>query len=424
MLTGPAMPDGQTTNGAAKRPFDLAAIRADFPILATEIYGKRLAFLDSAASAQKPRSVIDSDVKLYETSYANIHRGVYKFSQDATEAYEQARLKVQAFMGAASHREIIFVRGATEGINLVAQSWGRANLKAGDEIILTELEHHSNIVPWQMVAEEKGAVIKVVPVLDDGSVDHQAYLDLLGPNTKIAAFAHISNAIGTELPVKAMVKAAHDVGALTLVDGCQAAPHIPIDMADLDADFYVFSGHKTYGPTGIGVLYGKQALLDAMPPWQGGGDMIETVSFAGTTYNDLPHKFEAGTPHIAGGIGLGAALDYLTSFDWEDITAHEADLMAYAKEQLSQINSLKIIGAETERKAVISLVMAEAHPHDIGTILDRAGVAVRAGHHCAQPVMDRFSIPGTARVSFGLYNGRDDVDQLVLGLEKVREFFG
>jgi len=414
------MPD----SAAPKRLFDLDAVRQDFPILSETVHGKRLAFLDSAASAQKPRAVIDSDVRLFETSYANIHRGVYKFSQDATEAYEQARFKVQHFMGAASHREIIFVRGATEGINLVANTWGRAHLREGDEILLTELEHHSNIVPWQIVAEATGAVVKAVPVLDNGGVDHDAYLAMLGPRTKIAAFAHISNAIGTELPVKAMIAAAHAAGAITLVDGCQGAPHVPLDMADLDADFYVFSGHKTYGPTGIGVLYGKEALLDAMPPWQGGGDMIETVSFAGTTYNDLPHKFEAGTPHIAGGIGLGVALDYISAFDWADIMAHEADLMAYGEEALSSINSVQILGKDTARKAVISITMAEAHPHDIGTILDRSGVAVRAGHHCAQPVMDRFSIPGTARISFGIYNGRDDIDQLVAGLEKVREFFG
>lgn len=419
------MADGTQPNDRdTYRAFDLAAIRADFPILGETVYGRRLAFLDSAASAQKPRAVLDAERQLYETSYANIHRGVYKFSQDATESYEQARVRLRDFLGAADTREVISLRGATEGINLVAQSWGRANISAGDEIILTELEHHSNIVPWQMLAEEKGAVIRVVPVLEDGQIDLGAYHRLLGPRTKMVAAAHISNALGSLLPVQEMIKAAHAVGAKVLLDGCQAAPHMPLDMQALDVDFYVFSGHKLYSTSGCGVLYGKRDLLEAMPPWQGGGDMIETVSFAGTTYNDLPHKFEAGTPHIAGGIALAAAVDYLSAFDWQDIAAHEMDLLAYATDRLSRVNSLRIIGTEPGKKAVISFVMQTAHPHDIGTLLDRSGVAVRVGHHCAQPIMERFGVPGTVRASFGLYNGRDDVDQLVEGLEKVREFFG
>lgn len=414
------MPDGQHH----KRVFDVEAIKQDFPILSETVHGKRLAFLDSAASAQKPQAVMDSDRDLFEHGYANVHRGVYKFSQDATDTFESARETVRAFIGAKSTKETLFVRGATEGINLVAQSWGRQTIAAGDEIILTEIEHHSNIVPWQMLVQEKGATIKVVPVLDNGQIDLEAYKALLGDRTKLVACAHISNAIGTLLPVEEMIAAAHAVGAVVLIDGCQAAPHIPLDMQALDADFYVFSGHKVYGPTGIGVLYGKQALLEAMPPWQGGGDMIETVSFSGTTYNDLPHKFEAGTPHIAGAIGLGAALDYLTRFSWDDIMAHEAELMAYAHEKLSRVNSVQVIGDPSHKRAAISFVMNEAHPHDIGTLLDRSGVAVRAGHHCAQPIMERFNVPGTARASFGIYNDKADVDQLIAGLEKVRDIFG
>lgn len=405
-------------------PLDVAAIRAEFPILSETVYGKPLTFLDSAASAQKPRSVIEAETKLYEGYYANIHRGVYKFSQDATEAYENTRETVRAFINANRKRECIFVRGATEGINLVAQTWGRANLKEGDEIILSEMEHHSNIVPWQMVAEEKGATIKVIPVLDDGSLDMEAYKGLLNERTKMVAFAHISNSIGTLTDAKEIIRLAHTVDALTLVDGCQAAPHMKIDVQDLDADFYAFSAHKAYGPTGIGVIYGKEALLDAMPPWQGGGDMIATVTFEKTTYNDLPHKFEAGTPNIAGGIAMDEALKFINSIGHDRIEAHEAELLKYATEQLSVVNSVRIIGTAPSKAAVLSFVMEHAHPHDIGTILDRQGIAIRAGHHCAQPVMDRFGIPGTARASFGVYNDKDDVDRLVEGLKKVMDIFG
>jgi cysteine desulfurase/selenocysteine lyase len=406
------------------KPLDIAAIKAQFPILSETVYGKPLTFLDTAASAQKPKAVIEAETQLYEGYYANIHRGVYKFSQDATQAYEDTRETVRAFINANRAKECIFVRGATEGINLVAQTWGRANLKAGDEIILTYLEHHSNIVPWQMVAEEKGAVIKVVPILDDGSLDMDAYRGLLSDRTKLVAFAHISNSIGTMTPAKEIIRLAHAAGALALVDGCQAAPHMKIDVQDLDADFYAFSAHKAYGPTGVGVLYGKEALLDAMPPWQGGGDMISTVTFEKTTYNDLPHKFEAGTPNIAGGIAMNEALKFINEIGHDAISAHEADLLAYATKQLTAMNSVRIIGTTPEKGALISFVMEHAHPHDIGTILDRQGIAIRAGHHCAQPVMERFGIPGTARASFGIYNDRDDVDRLVEGLKKVTDIFG
>jgi len=405
-------------------PIDVAAIRADFPIFEETVYGKPLTFLDTAASAQKPRSVIDAETGLYEHYYANIHRGVYKFSQDATEAYEKTRERVRTFINAATSKECLFVRGATEGINLVAQSWGRTNITAGDEIILSEMEHHSNIVPWQLLAEEKGAKIRVIPVLDDGSLDLEVYHGLLNDKTKLVGVGHVSNAIGTINPVKDMIAAAHKVGAKVLIDGCQAAPHMKIDVQDLDADFYAFSAHKAYGPTGIGVIYGKEALLNAMPPWQGGGDMISTVSFGGTTFNDLPYKFEAGTPNIAGGIAMHAALDYIDAVGHDRIAAHEHDLLAYATEQLSAFNSVRIIGTAKEKTALISFNMEGAHPHDVGTILDRQGVAVRVGHHCAQPVMDRFDIPGTVRASFGIYNDRADVDRFIKGLEKVRDIFG
>ena len=403
---------------------DVAAVRAAFPILSQSVYSKPLVFLDSAASAQKPHTVIEAEKALYEGYYANIHRGVYKFSQDATEAYEATRETVRCFLNAKHQKECIFVRGATEGINLVAQAWGRANLKPGDEIILTYLEHHSNIVPWQMIAEEKGALIKVVPVLEDGALDMAAYKTLLSSRTKMVAFAHISNSIGTLTPAKEIIRLAHSAGALALVDGCQAAPHLKIDVQDLNADFYAFSAHKAYGPTGIGVIYGKEALLDAMPPWQGGGDMISTVSFEKTTYNDLPYKFEAGTPNIAGGIAMNSALKFITDIGLDKIAAHEAKLLSYATERLSAFNSIRIIGTAPQKGALISFVMNQAHPHDIGTILDRQGIAVRAGHHCAQPIMDHFGVPGTVRASFGMYNDTDDIDRLVDGLKKVLDIFG
>lgn len=403
---------------------DVKAIREDFPIFRETVYGKPLTFLDTAASAQKPSVVIEAEKELFEHYYANIHRGVYKFSQDSTEAYERTRETVRAFINAARKRECIFVRGATEGINLVAQTWGRSNIVDGDEIILSELEHHSNIVPWQMLAQEKGAIIKVIPLRDDGSIDMAAFETLLSDRTKLVAVAHVSNSIGTELPVADIIRKAHAAGAKVLLDGCQATPHMAVDVQALDVDFYAFSAHKMYGPTGIGVLYGKEALLDAMPPWQGGGDMISTVSFAGTTYNDLPHKFEAGTPNIGGGVAFHYAIEYMTSIGMDRIAAHEKALLDYATDALAASNSVNIIGTSPQKGAIISFVMPTAHPHDIGTILDRQGIAVRAGHHCAQPVMERFDVPGTVRASFGIYNDFEDVDRLVDGLKKVVDLFG
>lgn len=403
---------------------DVKAIREDFPIFNETVYGKPLTFLDTAASAQKPSVVIEAEKQLFEQYYANIHRGVYKFSQDSTEAYERTRETVRAFINAARKRECIFVRGATEGINLVAQTWGRSNIAQGDEIILSELEHHSNIVPWQMLAEEKGATIKVIPLRDDGSVDMDVFDTLLSDRTKLVAVAHVSNAIGTELPVTDIIRKAHAVGAKVLLDGCQATPHMAVDVQALDVDFYAFSAHKMYGPTGIGVLYGQETLLDAMPPWQGGGDMISTVSFAGTTYNDLPHKFEAGTPNIGGGVAFHHAIDYMSGIGMDRIAAHEQALLEYATNALAASNSVNIIGTSQQKGAIISFTMPTAHPHDIGTILDRQGIAVRAGHHCAQPVMERFEVPGTVRASFGIYNDFEDVDRLVDGLKKVVDLFG
>ncbi len=402
---------------------DVARLRADFPILGQTVHGKPLTFLDSAASAQKPQAVIDAVSNLYQTGYANIHRGIYKLSQDATESYEHVREQVRELINAEHSKECIFVRGATEGINLVAQSWGRTFLEAGDEIILSEIEHHSNIVPWQMLRDEKGLVIKVAPVDDDGALDLNAFAALLSPKTKLVAMVHVSNVIGTIMPVKKVIELAHAAGAKVLIDGCQAVPHMPVDVRALDADFYVFSGHKIYGPTGIGVLYGKAALLDAMPPWQGGGDMISTVTFEKTTFNELPHKFEAGTPNIAGGIGLGAAIDYVKSIGFEAIAAHEAALLDYATDKLRGINQLRIIGTAPEKGAILSFVIDDIHPHDIGTILDREGVAVRTGHHCAQPAMERFGITATVRASFGLYNDFSDVDRLAGAIRKALEIF-
>ncbi len=402
---------------------DLAHIRADFPALGQDMYGKRLTFLDSAASAQKPRPVLDALRNFYEFEYANVHRGVYWLSQRATERYEQSRAKVRAFLNAARDEEIVFVRGATEGINLVAQSWGRAFLQPGDEVVISAMEHHSNIVPWQMLRDERGIVLRIAPITDDGDLDLAATAGLIGPRTKLVAIAHVANALGTILPVREVVAMARKVGAKVLVDGCQAVPHMAVDVRDLDVDFYVFSGHKLYGPTGIGILYARHEHLVAMPPWQGGGDMIRSVTFEKTEYADPPAKFEAGTPHIAGAVGLGAAIDYVQAIGFDAIAAHERDLMTYATERLGRINSLRIIGTSTTKSSVISFTLAGVHPHDIGTILDREGIAIRAGHHCAQPVMDRFEVAATARASFGIHNGRDDVDALVAGITKVLEIF-
>ncbi|MDA0653739.1 MAG: cysteine desulfurase [Proteobacteria bacterium] len=409
---------------ASSAPFDIMRVRQDFPILSQRVYDKPLVYFDSAASAQKPRAVIDAIKHTYETEYANVHRGVHYMSQKTTDAMEGAREKIRSFINAVSEREIIFVRGATEGINLVADCWGRQNLKPGDEIILSQLEHHSNIVPWQLIAERTGAVIKVVPVNDAGELEMDGYEALLGDRTAMVALTHVSNALGTITPMAEIIRLAHAQGVPVLVDGCQAIPHIPVDVQALDADFYVFSGHKLYGPSGIGVLYGKETLLNAMPPYQGGGEMIDLVTFEKTTYADLPFKFEAGTPHIAGAIALGAAIDYLTGLGLEKIAAHEDDLLAYGTEQLGKINSLRFVGTAAEKTAILSFVLDDVHPHDIGTILDREGVAVRTGHHCAQPIMERYDIAATVRASIGLYNTRDEIDVLVKALGRVQEIFG
>jgi len=414
-------------NAPLKQPvlaaLDPVAVRCDFPIFAHDVNGKKLVFLDSAASAQKPRAVIEAIRHVYEDEYANVHRGVYWLSQRATDAFEGAREKVRGLLNAASEKEIIFVRGATEGINLVAQTWGRQNLNAGDEILISAMEHHSNIVPWQMLRDERGIVLKVAPIDDDGELVVAGFRKLLGPRTRLVAITHVANALGTVLPVADLIRWSHEAGALVLIDGCQAVPHMAVDVRALDADFYVFSGHKLYGPSGIGVLYGKQAILEAMPPWQGGGDMIRSVTFEKTEYADLPYKFEAGTPNIAGAIGLGAAIDYVLGLGYAAIGAHEHDLTAYAHTRLNQLPGIRIIGQARDKAAVVSFVMDGVHPHDIGTILDGEGVSVRAGHHCAQPVMDRFDVPATARASFGVYNTREDVDALVAALRRVAEIF-
>ena len=404
--------------------FDVNVLRQDFPILTEEVYGKPFTYLDSAASAQKPRQVIEAISKVYSTEYSNVHRGVHYMSQKATDAMEEAREKIRSFINASSIREIIFVRGATEGINLIASSWGRRNLSAGDEIILTMLEHHSNIVPWQLIAEEVGASLEVVPIDRDGVLDMETYSNLLSDKTKFVAVTHVSNALGTILPVTELIRLAHERGAKVLVDGCQAAPHMKIDVRSLDADFYVLSGHKIYGPSGIGILYGKEKLLEAMPPYQGGGEMIDVVTFDKTTYADLPFKFEAGTPHIAGAIGMGAAVNYITAVGLDNIAAHENDLLKYGTNKLKGIDSLEIVGQAPEKAAILSFNLTGVHPHDVGTILDREGIAVRTGHHCAQPVMDYFDIASTVRASLGLYNNRSDIDALVAALERVKEIFG
>jgi cysteine desulfurase/selenocysteine lyase len=398
--------------------------REDFPIFKQQVYGKPLVYLDNAATSQKPAAVIEAERCYYEEYNANVHRGVHALSQRATDAYEGAREKVARFLNARSSREIVFVRGCTEGVNLVAQSYGRTVLKPGDEVLITAMEHHSNIVPWQMVCQQTGAVLKVAPINDAGELDFDAFERLLSEHTKIVAAVHVSNALGTINPVGRIVERAHAVGAKVLLDGAQAAPHVPVDVQALDCDFYAFSGHKIYGPTGIGALYGKEALLAAMPPYQGGGDMIKVVTFEKTLYNDLPYKFEAGTPHIAGAIGLGAALDYVAGIGMEAIAAHEHALLEYATGAVAGIKGLRLVGTARQKAGILSFVMDGVHPHDIGTILDHQGVAIRAGHHCAMPVMDRYGVPATARASFALYNTREDVDALVGGLRKVQEVFG
>jgi cysteine desulfurase/selenocysteine lyase len=402
---------------------DHKRLRRDFPILEQRINGRPLAYLDNAASSQRPQSVIDSISTYYRESHANVHRGVHTLSQRATEAYEGAREKVRRFINARSTREIIFVRGTTEAINLVAQSYGRSQFRRGDEIVLTWLEHHANIVPWQMLAAELGLVLRIVPIDERGMVDVAAYERLLGPRTRLAAFAHVSNALGTVLPVEQLITLARARGIPSLVDGAQAIPHLKIDVQALGCDFYAFSGHKMFGPTGIGVLYGREALLAAMPPWQGGGDMILTVSFSGTTYNALPYKFEAGTPSIADAIGLGAAIDYLNALDWDAISAYEEELLQYATRHVSAVPGVRLIGTADRKVGVVSFVMDGVHAHDLGTILDADGIAVRTGHHCAMPVMEFFNVAATARASLAFYNTTEEIDRLVAALARAREVF-
>jgi cysteine desulfurase/selenocysteine lyase len=399
-------------------------VRQDFPVLAGTANGCPLVYLDNAATSQKPRAVIETLTRFYQTENANIHRGVHELSQRATLAYEAARAKLQRFLNASDPHEVIFVRGATEAINLVASSFGRIRLRPGDEVVVSAMEHHSNLVPWQIACEIAGARLRVIPMSDAGELDLDALRHMLGDRTRLVAVVHVSNSLGTINPVPEIVRMAHDAGVPVLVDGAQAAPHMPIDVQELDADFYALSGHKMFGPTGIGVLYGKAKLLDAMPPYQGGGEMIRSVTFEKTTYAPLPAKFEAGTPHIAGAIGLGAAVDYLRGLSWEWIQHHEHDLLEYATEQLRFIPGLRIVGTAARKAAVISFVLEGVHAHDIGTILDQSGIAIRTGHHCTQPVMDRLGIPATARASFAFYNTREEVDALVRGVQEVRAVFG
>ncbi len=403
--------------------FDVERVRADFPILAQKVHGKPLVYLDNAATSQKPRAVIDAISRYYEGTNANIHRAVHHLSEQATEEYEAARKTAQNFINAPSLSEVIFVRGTTEGINLVAQTFGRANIHAGDEVVVTDMEHHSDIVPWQLLCEDRGAKLRVVPINDRGELILDEYSKLLGPKTKLVCVTHVSNALGTINPVCQIVDMAHSQGIPVLVDGAQAVPHLKVDVQALDCDFYSFSGHKVYGPTGIGVLYGKKALLEAMPPYQGGGDMILSVTFEKTTYNRLPYKFEAGTPDIAGVIGLGAALEYVGGLGIENIGTYEHGLLEYATAVVSKIPGLKIIGTAKEKAGVLSFTLENIHPHDIGTILDREGIAIRTGHHCSQPVMKRFGVDSTARASFAMYNTKQEVDALVRGIEKVKGVF-
>ena len=408
----------------AASAFDVERVRRDFPALHQDVHGKPLVYLDSAATSLKPQVVLDAVDEVYARDCANIHRAVHLLSQRATARYEGARAKVRAFLNAEKKSEVIFTRGTTEAINLVAQSFARTLLREGDEVLLSELEHHSNIVPWQIVCQQTGAKLVVVPMTERGEILREAFEAKLNDRTKIVALAHVSNALGTVLPVSELITLAHQKGAVVLLDGAQAVSHVEIDVQALDCDFYAFSGHKLYGPTGIGVLYGKERLLDGMPPYQGGGDMIRSVSFEETIYNELPYKFEAGTPNIAGAIGLGAAIDYYRSFDQQAVHAHEHEVLRYATEALQSVPGLRLIGTAPGKVAALSFLMDSAHPHDIGTIVDSEGVAIRTGHHCAQPVMEHFGIAATARASLGMYNTQADVDALVRALGKVQELFG
>jgi cysteine desulfurase/selenocysteine lyase len=413
----------QTVRPDRSTRFDVEEVRRDFPILREKVRGKPLVYLDNAATSQKPQVVIETLQKYYSRENANIHRGIHFLSERATQAYEDARAKVGGFLNAVESREIIFVRGTTEGINLVAQSYGRKFIGEEDEIILSAMEHHSNIVPWQILCEQVGARLRIIPMNDDGELLIDEYERLLGDRTKLVAVMHLSNALGTINPVKQIIQIAHRGGVPVLVDGAQAAPHLEVDVRDLDCDFYAFSGHKLYGPTGVGVLFGKASLLDAMPPYQGGGDMIRSVTFEKTLYNVLPYKFEAGTPNIAGGIGLGAAIDYLSQVGLELVTAYERELLDYATEAVSTISGVRIIGTAREKAGVLSFVLEGVHAHDVGTILDQEGIAIRTGHHCAMPVMQRFGVPATARASLAFYNTREEVDALVGATHKVKRMF-
>ena len=403
--------------------FDVQRIRRDFPILTRSIREQNLVYLDNAATTQKPQPVLDTLANYYATGNANIHRGVYLLSEEATAAYDRAREKVQGLLNARAAHEIIFTRNSTESINLVAQSYGRQNLGPGDEVLITHMEHHSNIVPWQLLCEQVGARLCVAPIDDDGTLQLDEFQRLISPRTRLVAVVHLSNSLGTINPVQDIVRMAHARGVPVLIDGSQSVYHMPVDVQALDCEFYGFTGHKLYGPTGIGVWYGRESLLEQMPPYQGGGDMIRSVTFDKTTYAELPHKFEAGTPHIAGAIGLGAAVDYLLSVGFEGIGRHEADLLAYGTNALSEVKGLRLIGTSPNKASILSFVMDGAHPHDIGTIVDADGIAIRTGHHCTQPVMDRFGVPATARASIAMYNTHEEIDALVTALEHVRETF-
>lgn len=413
-----------TANLSQPSTFDVQTLRNDFPILSQTVRGKPLVYLDNAATTQKPQCVIDAISEFYQNDYSNVHRGVHTLSEQATVAYENVRKKVQKHFNAVSEKEIIFVRGATEAINLVAQSYGGSYIKAGDEILISAMEHHSNIVPWQMLCKQSGATLKVIPINQQGELDQELFEKLLSPQTRLLALSHMSNALGTINPVKQMIAQAHQHGIPVLLDGAQAAPHMQVDVQDLDCDFYAASGHKLYAPTGIGILYGKQQLLEAMPPWQGGGDMIRRVTFEETEYAPLPYKFEAGTPSIVDTIGLGAALDYLNTIGLDAIASHEAELLAYCQQRAEEIPQLKPIGTASDKGAIFSFVLERVHPHDIGTAMDHLGIAIRAGHHCAMPVMDYYQVPATARASFGLYNTMEEVDVLIDGIKQVIEVFG
>lgn len=408
-----------TAEKTTTRPFDAAAIRQEFPILQQKMNGKPLVFLDSAASSQKPRAVIEALDHYYEHLNANVHRGVYQLSQEATNAHEHGREVARRFINAASTKEVLFTRGTTEGINLVAQCYGRKYLTEGDEILISGMEHHSNIVPWQMIAEQTGAILKVIPVTEKGELDMEAFHQLLNKRTKIVAVVHVSNTLGTINPVKDIIDAAHALNVPVLIDGAQATPHMQADVQALDADFYVFSGHKVFGPTGIGILYGKEAWLEAMPPYHGGGEMIKTVTFEKTTYNELPFKYEAGTPDISGSVALGVAMEYIETIGYKAIQQHEQDLLDYAMTQLREIDGIRFIGEAEHKASVISFLIDGTHPYDVGTLLDKLGIAVRTGHHCTQPLMDQFGIPGTVRASFAVYNNREDVDRLVAGVKRA-----